>query len=433
MDEIIQYIIGFLIGGKNAATLSQRVGYRLQPSDYHKYNVVIKPSSFFDSGIYGTPLAMPHPPLKEMEGVPLLFGHPEIEQVGTTLVVSNDIIAASFFLLSRYEEMFHREARDEHGRFPGRESLAYRAGMLHRPLVDEYGRLLRHWLRMSGVDVAEPERRISKIWLTHDVDSPFFCQTMRQLVRETIKGIGWRQAWNSFRKAPSRDLYYTFPWLLACDNRLRQQLGEERVESLFFLKAGGEGQYDKPKYNLRSTKLKALISLLKQQGATVGLHGSYAAGLKPALLKAEKKKLEEATGTAIRYNRNHFLTQREPEDMDYLEAAGITDDFTMGYADVSGFRLGTCRPVRWINPVTRRLSSLTLHPLLVMECTLDEPKYMGLPYDEALAYCRQLIEAVKDVNGELVLLWHNTTVVENEAGIYHRRLYQQLLNDLQTI
>ena len=30
--------------------------------------------------------------------------------------------------------------------------------------------------------------------------------------------------------------------------------------------------------------------------------------------------------------------------------AGITDDFTMGYADIAGFRLGTCRSVRWINP-----------------------------------------------------------------------------------
>ncbi len=45
-----------------------------------------------------------------------------------------------------------------------------------------------------------------------------------------------------------------------------------------------------------------------------------------------------------------------------FEDAGITDDYTMGYADQVGFRLGTARPVRCIYPATRHLSRrLTLH------------------------------------------------------------------------
>ena len=115
--------------------------------------------------------------------------------------------------------------------------------------------------------------------------------------------------------------------------------------------------------------------------------------------------------------------------MDQIEAAGVTDDFTMGYADVSGFRLGTCYPVRWINPIIRRLSPLRLHPLIIMDCTLEEEKYMGLDFDRALTYCRNLVEQVNNVGGELVLLWHNDSVQEG-SGSYLRKLYAQLLKEL---
>ena len=102
---------------------------------------------------------------------------------------------------------------------------------------------------------------------------------------------------------------------------------------------------------------------------------------------------------------------------------------SMGYADVAGFRLGTSYPVRWINPVTRRLSSILLHPLTIMDCTLEEKKYMGLNYEEALAYSLNLIEQVKNTGGELTLLWHNTSAQENTDS-YLRKLYSHLLNEL---
>ena len=105
------------------------------------------------------------------------------------------------------------------------------------------------------------------------------------------------------------------------------------------------------------------------------------------------------------------------------------EDFTMGYADVAGFRLGTCHPVRWINPITRRLSPLLLHPLIIMDCSLDAPKYMGLSHDEAFTYGLNLIEQVRKVNGELVLLWHNENVMPSSPS-YLRELYAELLNEL---
>ena len=54
---------------------------------------------------------------------------------------------------------------------------------------------------------------------------------------------------------------------------------------------------------------------------------------------------------------------------------------------------------------------------------------MGLDFDRALTYCRNLVEQVNNVVGELVLLWHNDSVQEG-SGSYLRKLYAQLLKEL---
>jgi hypothetical protein len=171
-----------------------------------------------------------------------------------------------------------------------------------------------------------------------------------------------------------------------------------------------------------------LHALCKEYEAIIGLHSSYQSGKEPHLILSEKKNLEKAFNLEAKYNRHHFLVSREPEDMEYLGIAGLTEDYTMGYADVAGFRLGTSLPVRYINPVTRRLSSLILHPLVVMDCTLNEIKYMNLTKDRAEEYCMRLIEHIRNVNGELTLLWHNTSAIERHG--YLRDLYSKLINKL---
>lgn len=431
MRDFVQYIIRFLLGKTVSEEYISTVGYTADPRQYSKYSIVISPSGFFDRQTYGKAHSIPKLPLEQIENIPLLFGEAVEEMVGDTLVLHADLVAGTYFLISRYEEMIMRNLRDEHGRFPGKYSLPYRAGFLYRPIVDEYGLYLRNKLRQLGAQLPEETESIRKVFLTHDVDAPFYCRSWRNVLREIKNRRSICEALKYKLGQVENDPYYTFPWLFDQDAALTSALGRKRCETICFFKSGGNTPHDKPFYSLINKDIKQLFKLCDKHQIRIGLHSSYQAGLDPDLIVNEKNELEAKSRKRISINRHHFLSCREPEHISFLQRAGIKQDFTMGYADVAGFRLGTCHAVRWINPVTRKLSSFVLRPLTIMECSLYEKKYMGLSYEEALTYCRILISQVRKHRGDLILLWHNDTL-SNENDNYLRTLYAALLNELAT-
>ncbi len=430
MDQIINYILTFLLGVEKASAYASLIGYTSNPNLFHRYRVVIIPSRFFDIDVYGTTESLPKFPLMEIEGIPFLYGSPREEMYDDTLIIYADLIASSYFLMTRYEEIQKRSVRDAFGRFPGKESLPYKAGFINRPIIEEYGKLLRERLRRVNVPILEPNPGLDKIWLTHDIDAPFFCRTFRNLLREIVKRQNIFKAIKYYTGPLENDPYYTFPWMLQENEKVKAICGE-RCETVFFLKAGGKTPYDKPHYKHWQKDVKLMLALMNQHHCLFGLHTSFEASEQPSLISQEKNTLDHVWNLeSITMNRHHFLSLREPEDFDKLMKAGITEDFTMGYADVAGFRLGTCRPVRWINPITRQLTSLTLHPLTVMDCTLSDAKYMNLRYEEALTYTLLLIKKIREYGGEVVTLWHNTSFAFNNPCPYHRHLYTLLLKEL---
>ena len=422
MQKVIDYIIQFLIRDEHKA---HHVGYCSDKTQWSKYKVVIVPSNFFNDSIYGTPQSMPSLPLQEIEGIPFLYGTPLIEKIDSTIICHADIIASTYFLISRYEEYINPNSnRDPHGRYIGKQSVPAQAGFIHRPIVEEYGKLLRNLLQQAGVPFLPIPQQINHIYLTHDIDSI----TNYRRIRGLIGGILRRENITTILKSLiniNNDPAYTFPWILNQDNQLPQ------ATQIYFVKAARQASgLDRPAYNLvgkNFTHLKKEI-LTSSPKAIFGLHASYKSGNIPDIISDERKLLQYAIeNQQITTSRHHYLRSLHPNDMEALIDARITDDYTMGYADIAGFRLGTCRAVRFINPATRKLTSLTLHPLTIMDCTLSEPHYMNLTYKEALSYSQTLINETKQHNGDLCLLWHNTRFTNND---YHSQLYSQIIKSL---
>jgi len=429
LKSCVDYVLSLLLGGKISCGETTGWPMRYSSDDSGPSGrpcVQIVPSGIFERGTYGTAQSLPVPPLKQIERLPLLFGTPEIQRKDNCLVVHADIIASTYFMVTRYEEMVRRDVRDEHGRFPGKESLAYRSGFIDQPIVEEYAALLRKWLRAVGVSVPKPDRGFSLL-LTHDVDHLRFYRKWHQPYRTAASALLGRSprrmivealgcAWG-LRKDPwASD---TFEEMI----RLDQATGEE---SVYFFLAGGNSPYDET-YDIGGKDGRHVIRKVQKVGASIGLHASYEAGMHPELIAQEKARLEEVCGFSIRRNRHHFLAWREIEDGWEMSKAGIDWDATLGYPDVAGFRLGVCHPIPLFDPIRMQPMGIEEHPLIVMDRTLSDPRYMNLSEEEAFSYCKKLVDESRKHNGEFVGLWHNNAFAHSPNN-YHPRLYRRLLS-----
>ena len=250
--DLLEYLVGLLVGPvylDDGAKLPRQyfslIRYTDDVEEMRGAHVVIKPSGFFSWDNYGKPSAEPQLPLAEWEGVPLLFGEPRYEWIneGKTLLLHADLIASSYYLISRYEEMTHRGQRDHLGRFPGSMSLPARAGFIHRPIVDEYSLALRSFLERNGVLASaglnlEPSgNTFTRIKLTHDICRPFWCRGIANI----FKGIFYHK-YNPFTilrvllSSPSHDPYYTYDEIFASDKSVIDSFPEGRVQSALFMR-----------------------------------------------------------------------------------------------------------------------------------------------------------------------------------------------------
>ncbi|WP_311551843.1 DUF7033 domain-containing protein [Porphyromonas endodontalis] len=439
-DKIARYIISFLLREEELpGKLTNAVGYTANLAEMSRYKVVIMPSGFFDVGVYGTDAADPKLPLLEWEGIPLLFGTPCVTRAyaGGPILIHADIVASTYYLVSRYEEMYRRTERDAYGRFPGKKSLPYRAGFLHRPIVEEYGEQLRSLLqsafRESGqeeyskLEIPPIPRKFARVHLTHDIDCPYEYHGVRSLFRAYVKEH--KSLWNAYQlafRSLLSDRYFTFDRFLEWNREVERRLPKGKCKTLFFYKTPSKEPEDRPNYRVTHGAARRVHLYARKYGVEEAFHIPMEGSLHPERIEHQLHLLEHDLKKSITHARYHYLAAREPEDFLYLLNAGILDDYTMGYPDVAGFRLGTCRPIHYIMPSTGTITNLVLHPLTLMDCSLDRTKYMGLGARDALTYSYQLLIATAKYNGELNLLFHNDLLAK-EVHLYHSRLYRELL------
>jgi len=378
MKEIIDYIIKWLCYGDEEA--AQRVAYTDDEKALEDHDVIIVPN-----GLLGKELVMPE--LKR----PIVK-----EPAKGKTIIRTDIVYAVFFFTSRAEEVLNTQ-RDEHGRFAAKYSILGQKSRLQIPRLDEYARLV-----LKQLDLPMPAPGFGHIYLTHDIDAI----SQYRSLRGALGGIrrGETKAVLAALHDIHNDPLYTFPWLLEQDAKVR------KADVIYFVKRTKGRGFDYPQYCLWGRDFKRLKHMLRHSNVYLGVHGSYYGSIP----KIEYSKMFRA----------HYL-RSSIEHMQQLADAGYTDDFTMGFADQAGFRLQTSRAIRWINPLTMQLTHLTLHPLLIMDCTLDRENYMHLTEEEAYFLCERLIDKVKLHHGDLCLLWHNNSVTPDN---YHRSLYPQILN-----
>lgn len=320
-----------------------------------------------------------------------------------------DLFAASFYLLTFYEEYFPKRL-DKHERFDPEESLAYRNGFLEIPVIDRWAYLLKDELMKKYPAMAFNLRKFRFV-STYDIDYPYW-----YLKKGWIKMIVElaRDLWAVRHKDYLPDRWYIFigefgdPYLDA--TRLIERIHKENDKPYFlFVLMKKWGKYGtKTIYPLTS-----YYRLLKSFNmATIGLHPSYNTCYKPLLIMKEKKRLEKVLEKKeITASRQHFLRMQVPETFRNLEKAGIRDDFTTAFAQAPGFRTGTAVPHYFYDVEKDHVGDLLLHPTVVMDTALIT--HLKLTPDEAFEKIKRLVNECKQSGGDFLSLWHNSNLSLN--------------------
>ncbi len=123
-------------------------------------------------------------------------------------------------------------------------------------------------------------------------------------------------------------------------------------------------------------------------------------------------------------SRQHFVRMQFPDTYEALIKADISEDFSMGYASIAGFRASIASPFYFYNLKKEKETELIVYPFVFMDTTLSD--YQNLPPEKYLEAVIPLIAETKAVDGTLVGIWHNYALADDEKK--HKALSDILNN-----
>lgn len=332
---------------------------------------------------------------------------------------SFDIFAASFYLLSRYEEYLPHN-KDYYGRYAHQNSIAHQMDFVKIPLVNFWIADLKKNLQQCFPELLFPEKNFS-FFPTYDIDMAW-----------SYKEKGWARNIAGFIKSPAADRLFVLggskkdPY--DCYDFLDRLHEEHHVSPLyFFLAAKKNGEYDK---HILPTNpaMNALINRHVNK-YEIGLHPSWQSNEAPHLLTEEKTTLETITGKSVSASRQHYIKFDLPHTYERLVATGITDDYSMGYGSINGFRASVASPFRWFNLLQNEITALCIHPFCFMDanCFYEE----GLSAQESFTELKEFYYSCKKINGKLITVFHNNFLGTDKKFSGWKDLYSNFISQVQ--
>src|SRR5262249_54607347 len=156
-------------------------------------------------------------------------------------------------------------------------------------------------------------------------------------------------------------------------------------------------------------------------GRELALHASYRSRDRPGAIAEEAKLLPDAHGL-----RHHYLRSDPDRLAAELRDAGLEYDSSIGWPSRPGLRAGTPYPYRLWDPERREPGAWEL-PLVLMDATLAEERYLGLSPDDAYGVAVETLEPVSEHGGAVAILWHPPSH-HLRLSLGYDRLYRRLLD-----
>ena len=446
-----QYIFGVIFGEFLEINFESKIHSEKTieiTNDDHPGKLILDPVFFKEaSKSWLKEESMPNLPLKTWEpsingikanlidpNLPILFGNPGLIVDGENLHLNVDIFGSSFFMLSRYEELIVLD-RDSHNRFAAESSIAFKAGFLDRPIINEYLEILKWCLNQLWADLEFKEKKSSN-FITCDVDVPFdpSLHYLKHAIRKTgnllIKQKKPVKAFLCFASYIAKRLGFNVND--ACHNAIywMMDVNERAGNTMAFYfimhrTSNLDAIYDK---DFKTPQLRRLFKEISRRGHEIGIHPGYEtfnnpSNFKTTVLNLRKLLNEEGIHQKNIGGRQHFLRWDASKTPQLWNESSLAYDSTLSFADKAGFRCGVCYEFTMYDLINRKKLALKQRPLIVMECSIIAPRYEGLGYsDQAMKRFMYFKNVCYQFNGSFALLWHNSHFENSKDNEFYIKL-----------
>jgi hypothetical protein len=358
--------------------------------------------------------------------IPFIFDSVEKENVielGAFTLINYDIIAASFYFLSNWQE-YSAANLDKLNRFSEKNSLQEKLKITHFPIVNYYFDILKTAIEKThskSLKLPQWNNKQFVTCITHDIDK---CESAWKegSYREFKKGNFAAPFQLFWKKFTGKDEWYNFDVIQEIESNFNA------TSSFYFLPfKGTKNGIKNADYDITKKKFDAVKKKIIQAGSEVGIHGSIGTSDDIVSFQRDIAKL----GNKPIGNRFHYLKFNPKKTISVLENSGIKYDTTLGFADNYGFKCGICHPFYLYDIEYDRESSVLEIPLVLMDSTLSFSKYLKLKSEEAIEKIIPIIAEIIKFHGCFTILWHNTHFSEYKHTGW-RKVFTDILNYCST-
>jgi hypothetical protein len=329
-----------------------------------------------------------------------------------------DPFAASFYLVSRYEE-YMPYVKDPFDRFNANLSVACQKGFLQKPVVNIWSIHIGRMLHERFPSLSIPGKKYRFIH-TIDIDAAWtyrekgFARSVGGYLK-SLAAMNLHEMRNRTRVLAglSRDPYDTYD----DQHEIHQKYN---IRPIYFILFADYALNDK-NIHVNNRHFQVLIKSLADY-ADIGLHSSFGSSFQYEKLKQEVERLSTVLNKEINRGRQHFLRLDIPYIYRNFIDLDILEDYSMGYNTPIGFRAGITDPFRFYDLDTDAVTKLVVYPF-----AFAETKFNTGPYEERLQKIREVIQEVKNVNGTLVGLWDNESMSNLKIPSGWRAYYDRVL------
>ncbi|KQM79183.1 hypothetical protein ASE74_01035 [Pedobacter sp. Leaf216] len=348
--------------------------------------------------------------LEELKPKSISFGEYQVPFPVEDSTLPFDIFAASFFIVTRYEEYLHQQVTDE--AFKPSKSYQHKWRILERPIIDEWALMIKSIIRKKHPEFKFHEKKFQQQPTIHFSLPPNIPDGFLNRTKFVFSAL--------FKKENN---YLSSKFDVLTGIGINNEKVLEETNNIFAKKKNKPLYFaDFPDVPIEYLRISGISQLLANQ--SLGLLRPCASDVqKKVEIKEGLSKLKKIHPNIVPSSSQQLEVLKFPICYLNILNSGITADYSMGYSNVPGFRAGTCTAFSWYD---LQLEKVT--PLLVNSYCLTDYILQFLPHQDATKILRWYIDSVKVVNGTFYSSWHLKSLANHPKYKKLKLLFAEMMS-----